>query len=91
MYIMGQHLNFQHSFWDVIQEVLVAYLTYHCIYLLLLSIISVGVILCDKRMLLEKGLPYTLKSPNKQLMHTFLHFVVSLQSRFYQFRTVLCL
>ena len=28
-------------------------------------------------------LPYTLKSPNKQLMHTFLHFVVSLQSRFY--------
>ena len=24
-----------------------------------------------------------LKSPNKQLMHTFLHFVVSLQGRFY--------
>ena len=44
--------------------------------------------MCDKRMLLEKGLPYTLKSPNKQLMHTFLHFAVSLQSRFYQFRTV---
>ena len=71
---MGQHLNFQHSFWDVIQEV-----TYHCIW----TIISVGVILCDKRILLERGLPYTLKSPNKQLMHTFLHFVVSLQSRFY--------
>ena len=39
--------------------------------------------MCDKRILLERGLPYTLKSPNKQLMHTFLHFVVSLQSRFY--------
>jgi hypothetical protein len=71
---MGQHLHFQHSFWDVIQEV-----TYHCIW----TIISVGVILCDKRILLERGLPYTLKSPNKQLIHTFLHFVVSLQSRFY--------
>jgi hypothetical protein len=57
--------------------------TYPCIW----TIISVGVILCDKRMLLENGLPYTLKSPNKQLMHTFLHFAVSLQSRFYQFRT----
>jgi hypothetical protein len=31
----------------------------------------------------ERGLSYTLKSPNKQLMHTFLHFVVSLQSRLY--------
>ena len=28
----------------------------------------------------ERGLPYTLKSPNKQLMHTFLHFVVSLHT-----------
>jgi hypothetical protein len=37
----------------------------------------------DKRILLERGLPYTLKSSNKQLMHTFLHFVVSLQSIFY--------
>ena len=45
--------------------------------------LSVGVILCDKRIILERGLPYTLKSPNKQLMHTFLHFIVSLQSRFY--------
>ena len=61
--------------------------TYHCIW----TIVSVCVILCDQRMLLEKGFPYTLKSPNKQLMHTFLHFVVSLQSRFYQFRTVLSL
>ena len=34
-------------------------------------------------MLLERGLPYTLKSPNKQLTHTFLHFVLRLQSRFY--------
>jgi hypothetical protein len=35
--------------------------------------------------LLERGLrpSYALKSPNKQLMHTFLHFVVRLQSRFY--------
>jgi hypothetical protein len=32
---------------------------------------------------MERGFPYTLKSPNKQLMHTFLHFVVSLQSIFY--------
>ena len=24
-----------------------------------------------------------LKSPNKQLMHTFVHFVISLKSRFY--------
>ena len=37
----------------------------------------------SRRILLERGLPYTLKSPNKQLMHIFLHFVVSLQSRFY--------
>jgi hypothetical protein len=71
---MGQHLHFQHSFWDVIQEV-----TYHCIW----TIISVGVILRDKRILLERGLLYTLKSPNIQLMYAFLHFVVSLQSRFY--------
>ena len=46
---------------------------------------SVGVILRDKRILLVKGLPYTLKSPNKQLMDTFLYFVISLQSRFYTF------
>ena len=39
----------------------------------------------DKRILLGKGLPYTLKSPNKQLMDTFLYFVVSLQIRFYTF------
>jgi hypothetical protein len=39
--------------------------------------------MCDKRILLERGLPYTLTSPNKQLMHTVLHFVVSLQSIFY--------
>jgi hypothetical protein len=71
---MGQHLNFQHSFWDVIQEI-----TYHYIW----TITSVGVTLCDKRILLERGLPYTLKSPNEQLMHTLLHFVVSLQSIFY--------
>ena len=32
-----------------------------------------SVILCDKRILLERGLLYTLKSPNKQLTHTFLH------------------
>ena len=38
---------------------------------------------CYKRILLERGLPYTLKSPNKQLMQRFLHFVVRLQSRFY--------
>jgi hypothetical protein len=37
----------------------------------------------DKRILLERGLPYTLKSPNEQLMQTFLHFIVSLQSIFY--------
>jgi hypothetical protein len=54
---------------------------YHCIW----TIASVGVIyiLCDKRILLEGGLLYTSKSSNKQLMHTFLHFVVSLQSIFY--------
>ena len=28
------------------------------------------------KILLERGLPYTLKSPNEQLMYTFLHFVV---------------
>ena len=71
---MGQHLNFQHHFSDVIQEV-----TYHCIW----TIISVAVILCDYRILLERGIPYRLKSANKQLMHTFRHFVVSLPSRFY--------
>jgi hypothetical protein len=43
--------------------------------------------LCDKRILLERTerglLPYMLKSLNKQLMYTFLHFIVSLQSIFY--------
>ena len=35
---------------------------------------SFSVILCDKRiMLLERELPYTLKSPTKQLTHTYLH------------------
>ena len=70
----GKHLNFQHSFWGVIQEV-----TNHCMW----TITLVGVILCDKRILLERELPYTLKSANKQLTHTFLHFVASLQRRFY--------
>jgi hypothetical protein len=43
---MDQHLNFQHSFRDVIQEI-----TYHCIW----TITSVGVnMLCDKRILLDK-------------------------------------
>ena len=37
----------------------------------------------NKRIILERGFPYTLKSPNKQLMHTLLHFVICLQSRFY--------
>ena len=70
----GKHLNFQHSFWSVIQEV-----TNHCMW----TITLVGVILCDKRILLERELPYTLKSANKQLTHAFLHFVASLQRRFY--------
>ena len=34
-------------------------------------------------MLLERRLLYILKSPNKQLTHTFVYFVISLQSRFY--------
>ena len=42
-----------------------------------------GVILCDKRILLERELPYTLKSANKHLTHAFLHFVASLQRIFY--------
>ena len=71
---MDQHSNFQHSFWDVFQEV-----TYHCIW----PIWPVGVILCDKRILLERGLPCALKSPNKPLVYEFLHFVASLKSRFY--------
>ena len=58
---MDQHLNFQHSFWDVIQEI-----TYHCFW----TITSVGVILCDKRILLEIGLPYTLKSPQINSSYT---------------------
>ena len=70
----GKHLNFQHSFWGVIQEV-----TNHCMW----TITLVGVILCDKRILLERQLPYTLKSANKQLTHALLHFVASLQRRFY--------
>ena len=70
----GKHLNFQHSFWGVIQEV-----TNHCMWTNTL----VGVILCDKQILLERELPYTLKSANKQLTHAFLHFVASLQRRFY--------
>ena len=73
---MDQHLNFQqqHSFRDVIQEITSLHLNYYT---------SVGVILCERRILLERGLPYTLKSLNKQLVYTFLHFVVTLQSRFY--------
>ena len=70
------HISGNVQFGDVIQEV-----TYHCIW----TIISVGVILRDKRILLGNVLPYTLKSPNKQLMETFIYFVVSLQSRFYTF------
>ena len=34
-------------------------------------------------MFLERGLPYMLKSPNRKLTHTFVHFVIILQSRFY--------
>ena len=73
---MDQHLNFQqqHSFRDVIQENFIAFELLYT---------SVGVILCERRILLERGLPYTLKSLNKQLVYTFLHFVVTLQSRFY--------
>ena len=71
---MDQHLNFQHSFRDVIQEITSLHLNYY---------VSWCYILCEKRILLESGLPYTLKSLNKQLMYTFLHFVVTLQSRFY--------
>ena len=37
----------------------------------------------NKRTLLERGLLYTLKLPNKQLSHRFLHFVVSLLNKFY--------
>ena len=70
----GKHLNFQHSFWGVIQEV-----TNHGMW----TITLVGVILCNKRILLERELPYTLKSANKQLTHAFLHFVASLQRWFY--------
>ena len=76
---MDQHSNFQHSFWDVFQE-----LTYHYIW----PIWPVGVILCDKRILLERGLPYALKSPNKQLVYAFLHFVASLKCRFYTFTLI---
>ena len=70
----GKHLNFQHSFRGVIQKV-----TNHCMW----TITLVGVILCDNRILLERKLPYTLKSANKQLTHAFLYFVASLQRRFY--------
>ena len=68
----GKHLR-GNSFWGVIQEV-----TNHCMW----TITLVGVILCDKRILLERELPYTLRSANKQLTHAFLHFVASLQRRF---------
>ena len=58
-------------------------LTYHCI----LTITSVGVILCNKRILLERGRPASIYVEiikySKQLMHTFLHFVVCLQNIFY--------
>ena len=47
------------------------------------TITLVGVILCDKGILLERELSYTLKSANKQLTHAFLHFVASLQRKFY--------
>jgi hypothetical protein len=41
--------------------------------------------LCDKQIVLERGFLYTLKSPNKQLVQIFLHFIVSLHSIFYTF------
>ena len=47
------------------------------------TITLVGVFLCDKRILLERELPYTLKSANKQLTRAFLHLVANLQRRFY--------
>jgi hypothetical protein len=80
---MDQHLNFQHSFWDVIQEVTLVIIAFELLHQLVLCCS-----LCDKRILLERGLPYTLKSPNKTAHEssctcTFLHFVVSLQNRFY--------
>ena len=43
----------------------------------------VGVIQYNKRTSFERGLLYTFRSSNKQLNHRFLHFVVSLQSKFY--------
>ena len=36
-----------------------------------------------KRTSFERGLLYTFRSSNKQLNHSFLHFVASLQSKFY--------
>ena len=47
------------------------------------TITPVSVILYNKRTSFERGLLYTFISPNKQLNHRFLHFVVSLQSKFY--------
>ena len=68
-HIMGEHLNFQHmqSLRRNLRGNSSFCLNYH---------LSVGVVLCGKRKLLERGLLYT-------LMHTFLHFIVSLQNRFY--------
>ena len=47
------------------------------------DITSFGVILYNKRTSFERGLLYTFRSSNKQFNHRFLHFVVSLQSKFY--------
>ena len=45
---------------------------------------SVAVILYNKRTSFsERGLLYTFRSSNKQLNHRYIHFVVSLQSKFY--------
>ena len=71
---MDQHLNFQHSFRDVIQEITSLHLNYY---------ISWCYTVREANIIGKSASIYTLKSLNKQLMYTFLYFVVTLQSRFY--------
>ena len=66
---MDQHLNFQHSFRDVIQEITSLHLNYYISWCYTVREVNI--------------IGNTLKSLNKQLMYTFLNFVVTLQSRFY--------
>jgi hypothetical protein len=87
---MGQHLNFQHSFWDVIQEVTYIIAQFDCYYKYQLVLFCAISEYCWKEPK-RASIYVEITKLNKQLMHTLLQFVVSLQSRFYTLALYNCL